>query len=558
MNSFAVRTAWYRTAVSWRRQRSSYLVLVVLIGLAGGVALGSLAAARRTASSFPTFLAASNPSDLAIDPAGAGPNGPASAHLPAIIRAVRSYPQVKRVESYVALQASLVKDGRIERRTLNSNVVLVGSVDGLLFNQDRFAVTSGRMADPARADEVMVTENAAAAMGLHLGSRVPVAIPTAPTAAGSNAVRRITLKVVGIGLLNREVVQDQIAKFPTYIVATPALTKSVAVGQLVYLGVQLRDGPAGVAAVERRWNSSQLYFTDFTVTSQIDAEAQQAIRPESLALGVFGGIAALATLFLAMQVIARALGAREHDLVVMRAVGADPATTELDGVIGIVASVMIGSVLAVGVALALSPLFPIGPVRPVYPDPGVNADWTVLGVGFAVLFGALVAVTAIISFRDAPHRALRRSHLTGRRSSTVQLATAFGVSALSRCRSVLRRRHEERQGHRSLPLVAPLCGHRNDRGDDDPDLRSQLAHAGVPACSVRVELGLRRAELGRLRARSGQSGGGPAPRPCRPVVLGGLVRDVATRRRGSADVARSPRFAGRAAHRVWSWAGHIA
>ena len=78
---------------------------------------------------------------------------------------------------------------------------------------------------------------------------------------------------------------------------------------------------------------------------------------------------------------------REHDLVVMRAVGADPATTELDGVIGIVASVMIGSVLAVGVALALSPLFPIGPVRPVYPDPGVNADWTVLGVGFAVLFG---------------------------------------------------------------------------------------------------------------------------------------------------------------------------
>jgi hypothetical protein len=426
VNSFAVRTAWYRTAVSWRRQRSSYLVLVVLIGLAGGVALGSLAAARRTASSFPTFLAASNPSDLAIDPAGAGPNGPASAHLPAIIRAVRSYPQVKRVESYVALHASLVKDGRIERRTLNSNVVLVGSVDGLLFNQDRFAVTSGRMADPARADEVMVTENAAAAMGLHLGSRVPVAIATAPTAAGSDAVRRITLKVVGIGLLNREVVQDQIAKFPTYIVATPALTKSVAVGQLVYLGVQLRDGPAGVAAVERRWNSSQQYFTDFTVTSQVDAEAQQAIRPESLALGVFGGIAALATLFLAMQVIARALGAREHDLVVMRAVGADPATTELDGVIGIVASVMIGSVLAVGVALALSPLFPIGPVRPVYPDLGVNADWTVLGIGFAVLFGALVAVTAIISFRDAPHRALRRSHLTGRRSSTVQLAARSG------------------------------------------------------------------------------------------------------------------------------------
>jgi len=399
-------------------------VLVVLIGLAGGVALGSLAAARRTASSFPTFLAASNPSDLEIDPAGAGPNGPASAHLESLLHAVRSYPQVKRVESYVFLQASLVRKGSVQRRTLNNKVVLVGSVDGLLFNQDRFAVTSGRMADPARADEVMVTENAAAAMGLHLGSRVPVAIQTG---GGSNAVRRITLEVVGIGLLNREVVQDQIAKFPTYIVATPALTKSVGAGGTVYLGVQLRGGAADVAAVERRWNSSEQYFTDFQVTSQVEAEAQQSIRPEALALGVFGGIAALATLFLAMQVIARALGAREHDLVVMRAIGADPATTELDGLIGIVTSVMVGSLLAVGVALALSPLFPIGPVRPVYPDPGVDADWTVLGIGFAVLFGALTAVAVAIAYLEAPHRAQRRSRLAARRSSTVQLAGRSGL-----------------------------------------------------------------------------------------------------------------------------------
>ena len=424
MTPAAVKTAWYRTVVSWRRQWSSYVVLVVLIGLAGGVALGSLAAARRTASSFPAFLAASNPSDLQIDPAGSGPNGPASAHLQSILRAVRSYPEVKRVESYVGLPASLVENDRVERRALNSDVVLVGSVDGLLFNQDRFAIISGRMADPARADEVMVTENAAAAMGLHLGSQVPVAIPTG---TASNAARRITLQVVGIGLLNREVVQDQIAKFPTYIVATPALTRSVGAGQLVYLGVQLRGGAADVAAVERRWNSSQQYFTDFQVASQVEAEAQQSIRPEALALGVFGGIAALATLLLAMQVIARVLGARAHDLAVMRAVGADPATTELDGLIGIVASAVAGSVLAVGVAFALSPLFPIGPVRPVYPDPGPQADWTVLGLGCAVLVGALVMVTMIITVRDAPHRALRRSRLSGHRSSTVQVAARSGL-----------------------------------------------------------------------------------------------------------------------------------
>ena len=65
-------------------------------------------------------------------------------------------------------------------------------------------------------------------MGLHLGS-IQVSVVTHGLTA-SNAARRITLQVVGIGLLNREVVQDQIAKFPTYIVATPALTRSVGAG----------------------------------------------------------------------------------------------------------------------------------------------------------------------------------------------------------------------------------------------------------------------------------------------------------------------------------------
>src|ERR1700688_2982019 len=92
--SSAVQTAWYRSVTSWRRLRASYLVLVVLIGLVGGVALGSLAAARRTDSSFSTFLSASNPSDLMIVPAGG--QGISQPHLAQrLVDAVRRYPQVK-------------------------------------------------------------------------------------------------------------------------------------------------------------------------------------------------------------------------------------------------------------------------------------------------------------------------------------------------------------------------------------------------------------------------------------------------------------------------------
>ena len=69
----------------------------------------------------------------------------------------------------------------------------------------------------------MVTQNAAATLGLHLGQTLLVELT--PTAR-SGPERRLRLRIVGIGLLNREVVQDEIARFPTYIVATPALTRS--------------------------------------------------------------------------------------------------------------------------------------------------------------------------------------------------------------------------------------------------------------------------------------------------------------------------------------------
>ena len=39
---------------------------MVLVGLIGGLRSGSLAAARRTQSSFSTFLASTNPSDLSV------------------------------------------------------------------------------------------------------------------------------------------------------------------------------------------------------------------------------------------------------------------------------------------------------------------------------------------------------------------------------------------------------------------------------------------------------------------------------------------------------------
>ena len=65
-------------------------------------------------------------------------------------------------------------------------------------------------------------------------------------------------------------------------------------------------------------------------------------------------------------------GGVTEDRRVLRALGAAPAVTAGDGLIGVLGAVVLGSLLAVVVAVGLSPLAPLGPVRPVYPDSGIR------------------------------------------------------------------------------------------------------------------------------------------------------------------------------------------
>ena len=129
-------------------------------------------------------------------------------------------------------------------------------------------------------------------------------------------------------------------------------------------------------------------YYNFHVTSRVVAEVELAVKPESIALGAFGGVAGVVCLVLGLQAAPRLLHSDDEDRQVMRALGAAPAVTSGDGMIGVLGAVIVGSLVAVAVAVGLSPLAPLGPVRPVYPALGTALDWTVLGFGFAVLVGA--------------------------------------------------------------------------------------------------------------------------------------------------------------------------
>jgi len=469
-----IRLAWYCFRATFRHRWSGYLSIVLLLGLVGGLAMGSIAAARRTASSFSVFWASTNPSDLVGATAVLNPTiGSDSGYNAALVDEIARLPHVTQVESQSGIDfLPLQRNGR----PLNAPNFYppaagngYGSVDGLYFDQDRVTVIKGRMADPNRADQLMLSPEGAAALGVHVGSVLPVGIYTnAETqlpgfgTASVKPLRVIDEKVVGIVVFNSTIVEDDVdASSSPNNLFTPALTRPLLRCCVNYTasGIRVSGGARDISAVAAEF--ARLVPKGFPALSDAQAsvvgKAQRAIKPEAVALGVFGAIVALAALLIAGQVISRQLrlGAGERE--VLRAVGAGPATTSTDGLIGIGGAVVLGALLAAVVAVGLSPLAPLGPVRPVYPYPGISFDWTVLGLGVVALVVLLGTIAGVISYRAAPHRSARREyHANDRRSSLVGAAEAAGLPApaLTGARFAL----ESGRGRSSVPVRSAILG----------------------------------------------------------------------------------------------------
>ena len=353
MRGHAWAATWYRLRATWRERRGGYLTVVLLVGLVGGVAMGAVAGARRTQSAFPTYLAATDSSDLQVqiynvaNSSGSGPSlAAAFAHLP----------QVEHVASAPGLLVvPLGPNGKpLPSAVNNDEVTAIGSVGGEYFSQDRVSVAQGRMADPQRADEMVATAQAAKLSGWRVGETFSFGAFTAQqaNAAGFNPltatpVVRFSDTLVGLVVFSDQVVDDDVDRFPTDILMTPALTRRLrASGAYPMYGLRLEHGARDVATVEREiidlLPRGSVYT--FHVTAVAEGQVERASKPEAIALGVFGAIAALATLIIAGLAISRTLWANAEDLDVLRALGANPLTRTLDAMLGLGAAVVLGAV----------------------------------------------------------------------------------------------------------------------------------------------------------------------------------------------------------------------
>jgi hypothetical protein len=297
---------WWRATRgrSWR----TALTVALIGGLLGTVALGALAGARWTASAYGRYLASIKSSDVYVNVPGP---------FLTVIPRIAALPGVRGSAAWLGLDADPVIGGRVDDSFLDNN--LAGSFNGDYFRQDRMTVLAGRLPRLDSTSEIALNQAMARQFRVGVGGKVTWQFYRLLPSGKSLSAGRSTFVVTAIVDVP-PVLVDKFDESSTAVLP-PAATARYLHGEFEFgwVGLRLTAGTAGIPALQSGLDGLEaalgraLHARVVLTVRRMDIvhnEVQQAIRPQAVALAVFGGLAALAMLVLAGQVLSAYLS--EH------------------------------------------------------------------------------------------------------------------------------------------------------------------------------------------------------------------------------------------------------
>ncbi|MCI3949829.1 MAG: hypothetical protein K0R11_1763, partial [Acidimicrobiales bacterium] len=380
---------WYRARSELRRRWPSTLVLAVLAGVTAGIVLASVAGARRTSTAMDRFVEFNRPSHLFLFDEAGELDEEAVTTLPEVVSTARA--------AYV-LMAPPGPDGeRSAAQAGTINPFLIIPLSGV---SNRPRVVEGRLPDPDEPLETIVDEELAEERRVGPGDTLRMygyAEEQLEESPGVEPPRgpAMDFEVTGVFRAPDDVVpraspDDVVYAGTQDMLLGPAWQdrfgdEVASYGPEGTLELGLRSGLAAVDEVEeqvRRIAGGDAVQIDANSESSMAREASdRSVRFGVISILAFAAVAAVTGVALLGQAMARTFAVEADDAPVLRALGIGSRSLALVAALRAAAVAVPAGLVAVAVAVGLSPLFPISLARKAEIDPGVDVDVPVLVIG---------------------------------------------------------------------------------------------------------------------------------------------------------------------------------
>ena len=461
-----------------RRRWAAWLGVALVAGLGGGVVIGLLAGANRTAAAYPEFVRSMKSADVLL-----GGQSPFGLSGSIELDDVAALPQVARD---ARASVSLLFTGRTGagRRVGPADLLPVVAEDDKLGKTiEKWSITDGRAARPDRVDEATASFVLADRLGLHVGSTVRLHFVKASSFASTAAVLLsqfgarlagdpaandttidrladgpdVTFHIVGIEASPLEFPPLGPDLAPTLHVS-PAFARrygqDVVASPLIYAQLHRPDLLDSFAkGVEKLAKGSPV---GFVVSRQLQQpKVQTSINGQATALRLVALLVLLAVLFVVAQALVRQAYVEARDDAVLHALGMPRRDLYVLAAARGAFTGVAAAVLAVVVAVLMSPLMPVGIARTAELNPGLEVDAALCALGALSIALVVVALRVL-----AARRVTRAAALAGRfpRRTPVAVRVIDRVTLPPTADAGVRFALDPGRGANAVPVWASLLG----------------------------------------------------------------------------------------------------
>ncbi|HEY5990563.1 MAG TPA: hypothetical protein VIV12_29850, partial [Streptosporangiaceae bacterium] len=387
-----ITLTWLRLEV--RRRWRSLTVLALLVALATATVFAAAAGARRGETTFDRLWARTLPATATVLP-----NQPGF-----------DWSKIRALPEVTALSMFPVTFGFSMDCCPEAGTGFPPADDEITRTIERPVMLEGRLFNPNRTDEVVVTPKFAASYGkgvgdtliLHLASPKQVDVGY-DGSTGPPLGPKIRARIVGVGRSPWSLDADSPGStggvFPSPALFAHYRANIIGTTGKTYINalVRLKGGSAAIPAF-RADLAKVTGRSDIDVWNNLvdfGGPVRRVIGYESACLLAFALAALVAAFFLIGQSVARYTSTTATELQVLQAVGLTTRQAVASASAAPALAAAAGTTLGVAGAIAASRWMPIGAASIVAPSPGIDLDWLILGPGWVVAPLLVLAGSAV-------------------------------------------------------------------------------------------------------------------------------------------------------------------